>query len=379
MALTVFAAGQQIRYIDASVIASMKDASRHFSMTLADDAVSVYPGTPVTILGDSGQLLLTGFSNTYEPKFDANSHTITVTGRSTIQDTLDSSVDDSTGGQYKKKTPVEIANMASAPFGGAYVDKVGLPKIDQFHQNPCEGCHQVARRLAQNFGCTIRGTADGNAEFCTAETATSGGTLSEGHNILSATGKLDDSSNYSEFQTKSQLAGRSEKYGRDASANSAKAKGSATRMRRLARMVDRSQDEAQSQKQATWMARQTEARAKTCSITVQGDAPDGIPVDTNMLMTVVSPWLGIAQQLVTESVTWKSSESGGTTTDMTLVSPEAYGSQSGAASQKSAATADGKAAAGADKSTNSTKGGQSPMSAPSTLGEAVPTPTFGEF
>ncbi|MEC9469533.1 MAG: hypothetical protein VYA18_07415, partial [Pseudomonadota bacterium] len=363
------AGGGYVEYLSASVTASMNDATRSFSLELSDRDRGLYPGTPVKIFGDSGQLLIDGYVNGYTASFDATSHRISVSGRGKGQDAIDCSCDHSTG-QFKNKTAVEICNEICAASGieSKYLDNIGLPKIAQFHINQGETVHQVARRLSRNYAATIMGAADGVMVWTTAENASHGGLLKEGvFPLLSASVNLDDSREFSDFKFRSQLAGREEKYGAEASQSQAVVGGEHRRTRPHIEIVDKSQDQAQSKERADWQARRIQAGSKAISAEIVGDSV-GAPVEPNMKIFVDSAWLGVNQEMLIESCTW-TTDSNGTRTGLKLVPPEAFKGKSSSASTKGAMTADG--------GMRSPVTGATPKSKPTTPSISPSEPAYG--
>src|SRR5215475_11266181 len=80
-----------------SVLRGLEQASASFSCSLSErssgiplDPWRLRPGAPCSIYLD-GELVITGYVDTYSPRFDANSHGVELRGRSRTADLVDSS------------------------------------------------------------------------------------------------------------------------------------------------------------------------------------------------------------------------------------------------------------------------------------------------
>src|SRR4029077_7785864 len=84
----------------------------------------IVPGSPVTILLD-GEVVITGYVDSYAPRFDANSHGVEIRGRSRTCDFVDGAAI-VPGGQFKQLTLTEIAERLAAPFGITVKSSAGM-------------------------------------------------------------------------------------------------------------------------------------------------------------------------------------------------------------------------------------------------------------
>lgn len=367
------------------VQASMKDGTRTFKASITESQISgdpdVYwapPGTPVQVYASGGELLLDGYVNKYDPSFTDTSHTIAISGRSGSQDAIDSSAEHPTG-TFLNKTAVEIANELGQNVNVTYFSEDTLPKISVFSINQGERVHQVARRLADTYGYTLMCDGTNRIEFAKAKDELLG-QISEGiFPLKAASASLDDMNLYSNFKIKSQLSSHEDKYGEEAAHNASEVQDSrSTRYRPYIRVMDKAADRETARSRADWHARRVSGDSAKVSATIYGHHINGALVTPNRRLYVNSEFLKISHEMLVDTVTWKKDNSGGTTTDMTLVPPASFGGKEKSNSGKPAKTT--------PKSTNTTSANRntkkSTPSAPSnayngSTPSIVPTPLSG--
>jgi len=178
----------------------------------------IAPGSKCEIYIDN-ELILTGYTDSYQPKVDATSHAVTVSGRSKTMDFIDSSITVD-GGQFKGMNVLQIARTLAKPFGIEVVAEV--PSGDAVRQTtiedeliaepetqcqPIESCFDFVERLARLSELLITDSPDGKLVLTRAGNQKASDKLVQGQNVKSAGAKLDNSKRFSHYIVKAQRPG----------------------------------------------------------------------------------------------------------------------------------------------------------------------------
>jgi prophage tail gpP-like protein len=334
MSLRIFFDGDEwVGTKSISVSASNMDATRTFSVEVAEgigtDEFWQPPGTSVRIETEQGDVVLEGFVNSFEPEFDETDHKITVTGRSASQDSVDSSVDHATG-RFENMDAKEIIEAAGAPYGLSVEVEgdVKLKKLQRFQINQGETVHAMALRLAKSCGFGVRGGA-GNAFILFRSKDDSIGALAEGiFPVKKMKASLSDDKKHKKHKNKGQMSGHEGRYGKEASQpNATVTDGSVKRNRVRISVVERSSDSQTAQDRADWDARRSGADQTKITCIIYGHYLNGILVEPNKRVAIVSPWLKVSREMLIESVEYKFDDSG-SISEMEIVDPAGWGGKS---------------------------------------------------
>lgn len=285
----------------------------------------IVPGNECEIRIGS-DVVITGYVDLVRPGFSATDHSIEVQGRDKSSDMVDCSAVHKPD-QWKKVTLLQLAETLAKPFGikvkaetsiGAALDLVKL----QQGETALEALNRHAKMRK------VLVMPDGKGGILLTRTGTKRATtdLIQAVNILAATGTLDWSERYSDYIVKGQ-SGFSVDTDSEIEAHAigeAKDEG-VTRYRPLLVVNDTEANVASAKERATWEANTRIGKSGQATITVQGwrQTPGGALWEPNMLVHVISPWLGVEGELLIRQVTFNKGNSG-TTTQLELVSPQAY-------------------------------------------------------
>src|SRR4029450_4375559 len=198
MGVTIRVGGPDLTgWTRVSVSRGVEQAAASFACSVSERTTGVRlepwvlaPGSPCEILLD-GELVITGYIDTYSPRFDATSHDVAVRGRSRTADFVDGAAI-VPGGQFKQLSLFEIAERLAGPFGLPVHPRapIGAPLADvQIQQG--ESCYAVLERLCRMQGLLV---SDGPAGILTLTRVGSRravGSLVQGGKILSARAELD--------------------------------------------------------------------------------------------------------------------------------------------------------------------------------------------
>lgn len=366
-----------------SVQRNVEQAASTFSATVSErwggrsERWVIRPGARCSVLLDD-DLVLTGYVDSYEPSFDAGAHMVAISGRSKTADFVDSSAI-VPGGQFKQLTLVDIAQRLAAPFGlGVDVtdvaDQIAGPLSDvQIQQG--ETCHAVIERLCRMQGILVSDGPAGILRLTRAGRRRAAGAIVQGQNILSASATLDVAQRHSEYVVKGQRPNtddREDGGGNDPVpvaggrlvASSGGGPAGPTVRACIGAAVDATigryrpwlvtaetiADDAACGQRAAWEARRRAGLGVRASVTVAGWRQFGTrgPLwDVNLLVPVVSAWLGIDRDLLISSVEYRKDD-GGTTTALELTLPDAFAGEGEGEAGDSGTASGGDATGNAD-------------------------------
>ncbi len=319
--------------------ASFKEAARSFEMTIAAERGGAQTAAmfaifaPVEIMA-GGDLVIAGFIDKRAPSFDATSASMSISGRSKGADAVDTSARHKTG-SFKKKKPDEIAKEI-APKSVTFSSDLSLDAVD-YQLTPGESVFRAIEKLARAQGATLSGQADGSIKITNASKSTKkhAGGLFEGVNIKSGSANHDGSNRHSEYRVIGQAAKgtgadalRLEGIARDAGV---------TRDRVIIVVHDDDADKTKLKKRARNRRDKAAGSGLTASITTPTWRDEaGKLWEPGLLIWTESQFLGLAQDMLLESVTY-SQDSNGTQAQLELVDPRAHQGKAGKGAKSSAA------------------------------------------
>ena len=347
---------------------------------------TIRPGQRVVVLVD-GEPVITGFVDAIAPRYSATEHGVDLRGRSATGDLVDSAAI-VPGGQFKGLTIVEIARRLAEPFG-VTVDVSDVPQsalvpIPDVQIQQGETCHAVLERLCRLQSLLVSDGPGGILTIARAGSRRADVTLAQGGNVLSAGAELDESQRFSDYIVKGQRANlddRSDRadatggdpdeperaaddgdgHGGGPAGSSVRAtRGSfkdtgVTRYRPYLLTAEMQADDSTCQRRAEWEARRRAGKGLRATFVVGGwrQRGDAGPLwDVNLLVPIVSPWLGLDRELLISSVEFRKDDNG-TTTALEVTLPDAFLPEDAKATKtKTAKKKKDASASGADVSDN---------------------------
>lgn len=328
-------------WTSAEVTASMSQAARSFSVTMAEvnlgalgDSFWAAPGDAIEVfIGDTS--VLDGFINEYKPSFTATSHTVTITGRGKSQDSVDCAAAAHATGRFENMTVQGIANELAGIVSNEVTADETTPTVSKFQVNQGETIVGAIRRLCHAHGYSVMGLADGSMRLVrgTSSDRYKGVYLREGSwPLLEASATISDAKKFSDYDMKTQLAGAEERFGVNAAAEISKVKdATVTRYRPHVGLMSVSGDSQTAGSAADWQARRIAGKGVHVDVTVQGFFYAGALWEPNKLIYLNSKSLKCDHELLIDSVTWSVDDSG-SKTRMKLVPPKTAKSDAGAKS-----------------------------------------------
>lgn len=345
----VVAAGQYYdEWESVTVRQSMKEATMAFELETSEvmnpDHVPDWgmdpfvkwafpPGTLITILsGGDGvpfQQLCTALVNEYRPSGTPTTHRVLITGRTRMQDFVDSS--------YFRETVESNITYCQLLQKWAAIYDVTIECTPD--DNALIPLHQVrmgatlwqeSQRVLQIFGKRLMGRPDGSAIVVGGSNISDGGgVLMQKFNIISMSAELSDPSLFNETYGYSQNAQT-----QDAQALALNPNVRPTRKRVV--QAGHLTDQAGLQRFTEWQRDQAIGISVRARIQVPGFRKWTIEGDSSFkpgtdlwraaeLVYVWAPWLKIDCHMLIEEVEFHQDDKGGTTTTLTLVDPRTAG------------------------------------------------------
>ena len=326
MALDLFVGGQiYTGWTDITIDASMRAPAAAFSLSARDPAWQLIPNA-AAVLKDNGETILSGYIDRVEASLDAGGWSKDVQGRSMAGDLVDCAAIHSP--DYWRGTTIgALARIICAPFGvPAHVDADG-PVVQAVKLKPDETAAEALQRFAQIAGRVIMPHPDGGIVITTAAKTPVGRWVTEGFNVVGASGVIDYSQRFSEYRIRAQAPAPSDDEGGDVE-EEVKLEGTArdTRITRHRPWRQTSADSgslAQVTDRANWEAKVRAAKSAVVEVTVNGWRQDGVLWAPNTLVEADIPSLRLTGRMLIEAVSL-TLRGGAQRTQLSLVSPEAY-------------------------------------------------------
>lgn len=276
-----------------------------------------------------GEVVLAGYVDGSQYRYDADTHTVTVTGRDASADLVDCSAD--LGVWELLATPLgSLASRLGAQFGIPIAIQGGVtlpPPPAKQTITPGDSAFEVLERACRFAGVLPMADGRGGVVLTRAGTTRVPGALVEGDNILSASLSHDASQRYARYIVTGQRQGSDEDFGEPVAGVRGEAQdaGVARSVRLLRVQADGDVTIDYARRRAAWEAAVRAARADQVVITVQGWRHAGGALwPLNALVPVRSPRLAVDGDLLITQVVYALSQEAGTTTELTLQRPDAY-------------------------------------------------------
>ncbi|WP_243368860.1 phage baseplate assembly protein [Microvirga solisilvae] len=307
------------------ISASIREAARSFHLEVAAEtgapatARQFKAGAEVDISANNDRLLI-GYVDRYQPRIEAGSAGITITGRSKAADLIDSSAVHKTG-RFKQKTLVEFGNELAQPHGVKIITDQTLAPFD--HQiTPGTTVFREIEKKARSEGLTLMGDADGNVVVTKAGTKRHAGGIFEGKNLKIGEADHNWSNRFGKYIVRAQ---RTTGHGADSLEIEALARDAKVRGNRVLVVVqDDDSDHRRAKKRAKGRRDRSAGAALCVNVTLPGFRDEaGVPWTPGWLVWTESPYLDVAQDMLIEDVTYGQDEQG-SLTQLKLVDPRAY-------------------------------------------------------
>lgn len=294
---------------------------------VTDPGIKARPGDACAVSLTDGQPLITGYVDTVTPRFDAASHSLTISGRDRTGDLIDCSAIHDTG-QWQDKTLYDIAQDVCSPFG---IEVLKAVEVDEVVANAAindsETVLELLERLARQQGLLLTSDTAGRLVITRAATRRQApAPLGVDGGVPLLSGSADHSwlERYSIYIGKG--AHPDDGFFEPSAAASPGAEVADPAIHRYRPLVLLAEDNATpgSLNQRMTFERNVRAgRGRRIVVTVQGWTQDGQLWQPNQRVHIKEPRLNVDGELLIVSVTYTLDE-GGTRTQLTLADPAAY-------------------------------------------------------
>lgn len=326
-------------WTEIRVTRSIKRGASDFDIALTDRWPGrtapwpIRPGADCIVALD-GETVLTGYTDSRSPSFEATAHAVRAAGRSKTMDLVDCSAIVK-GGQFRNYTLPAIARALAKPFGiGVTVLGDAGAAFSEVQIEPGETCFDVIERLCRLRGLLVCDAAGGNIVIARpgsfgarnaplvesrqgANGSPIGGNLKSGRSVESFSGR------YSDYIVRGQQAGTDYLSGSQASQPQGVARDDAvSRYRPRLIVAEAPGGGGDFQTRADWDAQHAAGLSLSASLTVAGWSDSAGALWTpGAVVHVDSPTLGIDRELVIVTASYKRSAKDGTETELE-VQPE---------------------------------------------------------
>lgn len=182
------------------------------SGNIAELGLPVVEGDAVEVL-IGGDKVVTGFVDSTPLRYDANSVSASITGRSKTEDLIDCSAPTQPG-QFTSRSLAQIVSTLAQPFGVRVVSATpGSSSLTSFQIDYGETISEALNRLLGLEQVLAFDNADGALVLDTVGNEKAHTALVLGENILNADSRRDFSDRFSEYTVSGQRAGTDEDYG----------------------------------------------------------------------------------------------------------------------------------------------------------------------
>jgi prophage tail gpP-like protein len=315
-----------------SITRSLEQAAGQFTAEITQDsnlfssAKVIQPGADVSVTYE-GVLILTGYIEQVTVAYDAESHSVSISGASKTVDAIDSSPLHASG-QFLNKTPGKIAEELAELVGVTTKIEQDGEVIPNYNIESSESVLSGATRASLRDGLLITDDEQGNLVLTSAGKRGSAGSLTEGVNIKSMDATFDLTRMHSEIQVRGQRKLSDETWARPAVDNVGIAKSSQPARKRPLVIHDHTDTDLNNVKKRAFIEQiRRDGQSRKADVTVPGwFNPNGGIWFPNQLVYVNSPAASLQQEMLVVDVTLAFDAQTGSMASLSLADPRAYAS-----------------------------------------------------
>ncbi len=272
-------------------------------------------------------LLLTGYVFGSPIRYDSESITLSITGRSRTADLVDCAAIN-TPGQWRNQSVQKIVAAIAGEYKIPVInDATATLNIEDHTIEPGETAFESIDRLLTIS--RLFSTDDGQGRLVIASPGSAGratDTLELGKNILSGNANLDFSNVFSEYVSKGQRSGTDDSFGAEATEVEARILDERVSRRRVKVIKQSGQTtDAIARGRVEWERANAVGKALTVEYVLQGwRQSSGELWRHNMIARLIDPLIGLDRDVLISEISYELSESGGTTAKISVAPPETF-------------------------------------------------------
>lgn len=274
------------------------------------------------------EILITGFVDRRSVSYSADDHSLGVSARDRTSELVDcSAVLDKW--EFRNTDLLKFAKKLCEPYGIEVTLNGTAQKIVRLCIDPGDSVFEALERACRMTGYLAMSDGQGGLVLTRPGSSKVTTALIEGKNILAASGDFDATNRFRTYLVLGQHRGTDEDTAESAAHISAFAEDENVRRveRTLVIRPEGSLTTEQAKQRAQWEATVRAARGDLVVVTVQGwTMGNGEVWPINALVHLKSPFLAIDGEMLISQATY-TLDDGGTTTQLTLVRPDAFNPQ----------------------------------------------------
>ena len=315
-----------------SIGAGLERQARNFTLGITwrwpgsgDVPVRIRQGEAVEVrIGQ--ELLLTGYVDSTPIRYDAESVTLSIAGRSRTADLVDCAAVNQPG-QWRGQNVQQIIAAIAGEYDIKVVNDAALTLgVEEHSIEPGETAFESIDRLLTLS--RLFSTDDGQGRLVIAKPGSAGRAVDAlvlGKNLLSGDATLDFSGVFSEYISKGQRSGTDVSFGAQASEVEARIADTRITRRRVKIIQQSGQLTAKlARERVEWERASAVGKALAVNYVIQGwRQSNGALWRHNMLVRVVDPLIGLDRDMLISEISYELSEQG-TTAKISVAPPEAF-------------------------------------------------------
>lgn len=273
----------------------------------------------------NGQAVITGYVDDVNIDFDANTHTVNVTGRDKTGDLVDCAAIHKTG-QWNGHRLDQIVRDICAPFGIKVIVNTDMGKaLSTFSLQEGETAYEAIERACRMAAVLPISDGLGNLVLTRAASGSPVASLIEGENILTGRGEFSIKERFSVYLVKSQDRGSDDDFDADTHTQvSARATDDFVKRYRPTTIIAEDRGaHASMQQRAEWEKNVRRGRSARATIGVVGWRHGNGLWQKNTMVHLTSPLLGANADLLVASVKYTQNDQG-KRSEITLTGREAF-------------------------------------------------------
>lgn len=322
---------------------SLDSVSGSFQFVSASDQITSYPisvGDECRVLVD-GTSIIKGFIEIVEREYSTSSHVITISGRDNTADMIDSTLVKA----VDLAPPITLVDLAEKVLSEAGIDiSVSTEEtLEPFGEGEVEsgyvgqGVFDLIEQYARKRQVLLTSDGFGNVEFVRASGIDYGVEINnyigggEVNNVISGRSFEDNAERFYKYVVKSQTNVSAWPFGSTVSATDIVDKKNEDVLdseirtsRTLTIQAESASDDTQCKNRAEWERGVRNARSFGYTAIVQGHSTEQGIWRKNSLVDVTDEFANVTDKLLVESLTFRYSDTEGSTTEISCVRKEAY-------------------------------------------------------
>lgn len=273
--------------------------------------------------------VIAGYIDTSDSDYDAGSHELQVSGRSTLCDLVDCSAVVS-GGVLRNQTLQAIAETLCSPFGiSVRMETTAAETFRKFGIQEGEAVLEALERAAKARGAILTDSPEGELVITTTGAARANTALEYGVNILAGKRRASWVDRFSQYTVKSQSVTSAGVKGKTANQVSATVLDSTvSRYRPLVLISEAEVDRQAAADRAAWERNTRSGKSQRLIYTVRGWLDGDEPWAPNRIVHVKDRRYGVDDDLLLVTATFTKGDRG-ELTDLTLTHPSAFDKAAG--------------------------------------------------